>query len=97
MQNTHAPINPAPYPQHLNLTRLLNFAGRPGLQWEPSLFNQTAADSQANPADPNLKVSAAPSEYETNSLLTEEHRAQFSQFGMTMDRQLRLNWKRSTR
>ncbi|KAI0465961.1 putative beta-N-hexosaminidase [Xylaria cf. heliscus] len=39
IKNDHSPILPAPYPQFFNETRLLNFGGRSGWQWEPSLFN----------------------------------------------------------
>ncbi|KAI0185209.1 glycoside hydrolase superfamily [Xylaria flabelliformis] len=39
IKNDHSPILPAPYPQFFNETRVLNFGGRRGWQWEPSLFN----------------------------------------------------------
>ncbi|KAA8895066.1 beta-N-hexosaminidase [Sphaerosporella brunnea] len=39
IKNDHTPIFPAPYPQHFNVTRTLNFADQPGWQWAPSLFN----------------------------------------------------------
>ncbi|KAI1750371.1 putative beta-N-hexosaminidase [Xylaria castorea] len=39
IKNDHSPILPAPYPQFFNETRVLNFGGRGGWQWEPSLFN----------------------------------------------------------
>ncbi|KAF9887335.1 hypothetical protein FE257_010330 [Aspergillus nanangensis] len=39
LKNDHMPILPAPYPQHFNNTRVLNFGNQPGWQWEPSLFN----------------------------------------------------------
>ncbi|KAI0966068.1 putative beta-N-hexosaminidase [Xylaria arbuscula] len=39
IKNDHMPILPAPYPQFFNETRILNFGGVEGWQWEPSLFN----------------------------------------------------------
>ncbi|KAH8156004.1 hypothetical protein CIB48_g12243, partial [Xylaria polymorpha] len=39
IKNDHTPILPAPYPQFFNETRVLNFGGRGGWQWDPSLFN----------------------------------------------------------
>ena len=39
IKNDHSPILPAPYPQFFNETRVLDFAGRGGWQWEPALFN----------------------------------------------------------
>ncbi|KAI3320542.1 glycoside hydrolase family 20 protein [Xylariaceae sp. AK1471] len=39
LKNDHMPILPAPYAQFFNETRVLNFAGRDGWQWEPALFN----------------------------------------------------------
>ncbi|KAI0444036.1 glycoside hydrolase family 20 protein [Xylaria telfairii] len=39
IKNDHTPILPAPYPQFFNETRVLNFGGRSGWQWDPSLFN----------------------------------------------------------
>ncbi|GAP93378.2 putative glycoside hydrolase [Rosellinia necatrix] len=39
IKNDHMPILPAPYPQFFNETRVLNFGGRAGWQWEPALFN----------------------------------------------------------
>ncbi|KAI0545350.1 glycoside hydrolase family 20 protein [Xylaria curta] len=39
LKNDHTPILPAPYPQFFNESRVLNFGGREGWEWEPSLFN----------------------------------------------------------
>ncbi|RPA90562.1 glycoside hydrolase [Choiromyces venosus 120613-1] len=39
LKNDHTPILPAPYPQYFNNTRVLNFGGVSGWQWEPSLYN----------------------------------------------------------
>ncbi|KAI0099162.1 putative beta-N-hexosaminidase [Nemania sp. FL0031] len=39
IKNDHSPVLPAPYPQFFNETRVLNFGGRQGWQWEPALFN----------------------------------------------------------
>ncbi|PLB43254.1 beta-N-hexosaminidase [Aspergillus steynii IBT 23096] len=39
LKNDHMPIYPAPYPQFFNNTRVLNFGGVDGWQWNPSLFN----------------------------------------------------------
>ncbi|KAI0798369.1 putative beta-N-hexosaminidase [Xylaria sp. FL0064] len=50
IKNDHIPILPAPYPQFFNETRLLNFAGRAGWQWEPALFNPVNTMEQV-PAD----------------------------------------------
>ncbi|KAI1272098.1 putative beta-N-hexosaminidase [Xylaria sp. FL0933] len=50
IKNDHMPILPAPYPQFFNETRVLNFAGRAGWQWEPALFNAVNTTEQL-PAD----------------------------------------------
>ncbi|KAI0876109.1 putative beta-N-hexosaminidase [Hypoxylon argillaceum] len=39
LKNDHSPVLPAPYPQSLNFSRLLDFGGVAGWQWEPALFN----------------------------------------------------------
>ncbi|KAI0399997.1 putative beta-N-hexosaminidase [Xylaria palmicola] len=39
LKNDHAPVLPAPYPTFFNETRVLNFGGREGWQWDPALFN----------------------------------------------------------
>lgn len=39
LKNDHMPIFPAPYPQFFNNTRVMNFGGIEGWQWNPSLFN----------------------------------------------------------
>ncbi|GME27546.1 Beta-hexosaminidase [Neofusicoccum parvum] len=39
LKNDHMPINPAPYPQFFNETRVLNFANQPGWQWTPADYN----------------------------------------------------------
>ncbi|KAF2816943.1 beta-N-acetylhexosaminidase [Mytilinidion resinicola] len=39
LKNDHMPINPAPYPQFYNVSRVLNFANQPDWQWNPALFN----------------------------------------------------------
>ncbi|KAI1299874.1 putative beta-N-hexosaminidase [Xylaria venustula] len=46
IKNDHMPILPAPYPQFFNETRVLNFAGVEGWQWEPSLFNPVNVTEQ---------------------------------------------------
>ncbi|KAH7091986.1 glycoside hydrolase superfamily [Paraphoma chrysanthemicola] len=46
LKNDHTPILPAPYPQFYNATRTLNFANRPGWQWEPSLYNPVNTSQQ---------------------------------------------------
>ncbi|KAA8647709.1 beta-N-acetylhexosaminidase [Aspergillus tanneri] len=48
LKNDHTPIFPAAYPQFFNNTRLLNFAGIQGWQWDPSLFNPFNASEQPN-------------------------------------------------
>ncbi|KAH9886345.1 putative beta-N-hexosaminidase [Xylariomycetidae sp. FL2044] len=39
LKNDHTPINPAPYPQFFDESRVLNFAGREDWQWTPAIFN----------------------------------------------------------
>jgi hexosaminidase len=39
LKNDHMPIFPAPYAPYFNETRVLNFGGRDGWQWQPALFN----------------------------------------------------------
>ncbi|KAI3329771.1 putative beta-N-hexosaminidase [Ustulina deusta] len=46
IKNDHMPILPAPYPQFFNETRVLDFAGRAGWQWEPALFNPVNTTQQ---------------------------------------------------
>ncbi|KAI0515173.1 putative beta-N-hexosaminidase [Xylaria bambusicola] len=46
IKNDHMPILPAPYPQFFNGTRVLNFAGCSGWQWEPALFNPVNTTEQ---------------------------------------------------
>lgn len=54
LKNEHTPILPAPYPQFYSVTRTLNFANRPGWQWESSLYypvntsQQLASDASGN-------------------------------------------------
>lgn len=54
IKNDHMPILPAPYPQFFNESRIMNFGGRTGWQWEPALFNpfnlteQVPSKSQKN-------------------------------------------------
>jgi len=54
LKNDHAPINPAPYAQFFNESRILNFANEPGWQWQPAFFNQVNTTEQlANGASAN--------------------------------------------
>lgn len=46
LKNDHMPINPAPYPQFFNTTRVLNFADEPGWQWTPADFNPVNTTQQ---------------------------------------------------
>lgn len=46
LKNDHTPVSPAPYPQFFNATRVLDFAGQDGWQWEPALFNPTNLSQQ---------------------------------------------------
>ncbi|KAI8942992.1 hypothetical protein NX059_001030 [Plenodomus lindquistii] len=49
LKNDHMPILPAPYPQFYNVSRTLNFANVPGLQWDPSMFNLVNITEQLKP------------------------------------------------
>tara|TARA_R110002003_G_scaffold187_12_gene14679 strand:- start:4100 stop:5695 length:1596 start_codon:yes stop_codon:yes gene_type:complete len=49
LKNDHTPILPAPYPQFYNVTRTMNFADRPGWQWDPSLYNPVNTSQQLAP------------------------------------------------
>ncbi|KAF1847793.1 glycoside hydrolase family 20 protein [Cucurbitaria berberidis CBS 394.84] len=49
LKNDHMPILPARYPQFYNVTRTMNFANVPGLQWDPSLFNPINTTEQLQP------------------------------------------------
>lgn len=46
IKNDHMPILPAPYPQFFNETRVLDFGGHAGWQWEPALFNPVNTTEQ---------------------------------------------------
>ncbi|KAF2502632.1 beta-N-hexosaminidase [Lophium mytilinum] len=46
LKNDHTPINPAPYPQFYNVSRVLNFANERDLQWNPALFNYVNTTEQ---------------------------------------------------
>ncbi|KAH7027841.1 glycoside hydrolase superfamily [Microdochium trichocladiopsis] len=46
LKNDHTPIFPAPYAQFFNQTRIFDFAGHGGWQWEPSLFNPVNTTEQ---------------------------------------------------
>ncbi|KAJ5170976.1 uncharacterized protein N7500_003759 [Penicillium coprophilum] len=46
LKSNHVPINPAPYPQFFNNTRVLNFAEQDGWQWTPELFNSVNTTQQ---------------------------------------------------
>lgn len=39
LKNDHAPINPAPYAQFFNETRVTHFSGREDVQWDPRYVN----------------------------------------------------------
>lgn len=59
LKNTHLPITPAPYPQFLNNTRVLNFADQDGWQWTPALFNPFNATEQPDSSTVKGAVLAA--------------------------------------
>jgi len=46
LKNDHAPINPAPYAQFFNESRVMNFANQVGWQWQPAYFNQVNTTEQ---------------------------------------------------
>ncbi|OJD34022.1 beta-n-acetylhexosaminidase [Diplodia corticola] len=46
LKNDHMPINPAPYPQFFNTTRVFNFADKPDWQWTPADYNPVNTTQQ---------------------------------------------------
>lgn len=52
MKNDHMPILPAKYPQFFNESRIFDFAGRDGWQWQPSLINPFNTSMQLAEGEP---------------------------------------------